>query len=91
MNSPERPAHNRYPPGYPALLAITMVASGTAGRVAEAIIPAKLVTAATLLGGACPAPLAPGPAPPARALGVGAVALFVLNPFAIRFAGQVMS
>lgn len=90
VNSPERPAHNRYPPGYPALLAITMVVSGTAGRAAEAIIPAKLVTAATLLGAALLLwPLARRrlPAP----WGVGAVALFVLNPFALRFAGQVMS
>ncbi|MGH2355856.1 MAG: hypothetical protein ACRDJN_29960, partial [Chloroflexota bacterium] len=90
VNSPERPAHNRYPPGYPALLAVTMLVSGTRDQAYAAIVPAKLVTAATFLGSALLLwPLARRrlPAPWAA----GAVAIYLLNPFAIRFAGEVMS
>src|SRR5919108_4968275 len=39
------PAHNRYPPGYPALLAAAMVVTSTHADAQTAIVPAKLVTA----------------------------------------------
>jgi hypothetical protein len=85
-----RPAHNRYPPGYPALLAAALLVTGTTGDVLAAIVPAKVVTAATLFL-ALPLVWAIArrrlPAPWAA----GAVALFALNPFVIRFATQVMS
>jgi hypothetical protein len=90
VNGPERPAHNRYPPGYPLLLAVTMLVSGTSAEPFAAVIPAKLVTAATFLAsGLLLWPLARRrlPAPWAA----GAVALYLLNPFAIRFAVQTMS
>jgi hypothetical protein len=90
VNNPERPAHNRYPPGYPLWLAAALTLSGTAGVPAAAIVPAKLATAATLLGAAVllwPVARRRLDAPWAA----GAVALFLLNPFALRFAGEVMS
>ena len=84
------PAHNRYPPGYPALLAAAMVVTSTHADAQTAIVPAKLVTAATFLlsiGVLWPLARRRLPAPSAAA----AVALYALNPFAIRFATQVMS
>jgi hypothetical protein len=90
VNTPERPAHNRYPPGYPVLLAAALRASGTAGDAYRAIVPAKVATAATLL---LTVPLLWHVA--RRRLpawwAVGAVALFALDPVAIRFGAQVMS
>jgi hypothetical protein len=90
VNSPERPAHNRYPPGYAALVAIVQLASGTSGDALAAVLPSKLVTAAAFAGSiALLWPLA------RRRLterwAAFAVALYALNPFAIRFAVQVMS
>ena len=90
VNSPEHPAHNRYPPGYPALLAAAQLATGTARDALAAILPAKLVTAATLalalvaLWRFARARLAP-------AWALAALALFALDPVPIRFAVQVMS
>ena len=90
VNTPDVPAHNRYPPGYPALVTLAMVVSGTGASAAQAIVPAKLLTMVTLAGAAALLwPLA------RRRLGTpwaaGAVAIFVLNPFVLRFAGEVMS
>jgi hypothetical protein len=90
INSPTHPAHNRYPPGYPALLATAMLVTGTAQDISAAIVPAKLVTALLfLLSLATLWSLARRrlPLPWAAA----AVALYALNPAAIRFAVQVMS
>ncbi|MGI8424677.1 MAG: ArnT family glycosyltransferase [Chloroflexota bacterium] len=90
INSPEQPAHNRYPPGYPVLVAATLLVTGTVRDASAGILPAKLATAATLLATVpllwrfARARLAPWWA-------AGAVALFALNPVAIRFAVQVMS
>ncbi|HEU5318712.1 MAG TPA: glycosyltransferase family 39 protein, partial [Chloroflexota bacterium] len=90
VNTPDLPPHNRYPPGYPLLLAATLRISGTADDVYRAIGPAKVATAACFL---VSLPLlwllARRRLPPWWA--VGAVALFALDPVAIRFAVQVMS
>jgi hypothetical protein len=90
INSPETPAHNRYPPLYPLLLGVTMVLSGTASDAYRAIGPSKVVTAASLvivIGLLWP--FARRRLPPWWAL--VAVTLLAFNPVAIRFAVQVMS
>ena len=38
VNTPDVPAHNRYPPGYPALVTLAMVVSGTGASAAQAIV-----------------------------------------------------
>jgi len=90
INSPDHPAHNRYPPGYPVLLAATFVAARTVSDTMTAVLAAKVVTASTFL-----ATLALLWAFGRRRLSfpwtVGAVALFALNPAALHFAAQVMS
>ncbi len=90
VNSPERAPHNRYPPGYPLLLAGTMLATGTRDQAFAAILPAKLVTAASHVAAlALVWLLARRRLPGGWA--VAAVAAYAFNPFAIRFAVQVMS
>jgi hypothetical protein len=89
-NSPERAPHNRYPPGYPLLLAGTMLATGTRDQALAAILPAKLVTAASHVAAmALVWLLARRRLPGGWA--VAAVAAYAFNPFAIRFAVQIMS
>ena len=90
VNSPEHPAHNRYPPGYPLLLAAAQALTGTTGDPLGAILPSKLVTAATLaLALVALWRFARSRLSPAWA--VAALALFALDPVPIRFAVQVMS
>jgi hypothetical protein len=90
INSPEHPAHNRYPPGYPLLLALVMKVTGTTGDAFAAITPAKVATLGTALAGALVLwPLARRRLSPLAA--AGAVALFAFNPVVVRYATQVMS
>lgn len=90
VNSPDHPAHNRYPPGYPTLLAATILFTGTAHNALGAIVPAKLATATTLaLALAALWTFARTRLTPGWAL--AALALFALDPVPIRFAVQVMS
>jgi hypothetical protein len=90
VNSPDDPAHNRYPPGYPVALAGALAASGTRDAIFAAIVPAKIVTAALTLAAALPFWLVARRRLPAL-WALSATALFVCNPFVVRFAAQVMS
>jgi hypothetical protein len=90
INSPEHPAHNRYPPGYPVYLSAVMLITGTQASAIDAVVPAKIATALTLLLALPPLWLLARRRLPV-AWAAAAVALFALNPFALRFAAQVMS
>lgn len=90
INSPDHPAHNRYPPGYPLLVAGAIAITRTADDALGAVGPAKVVTGATLLVAlALLWRFARRRLPPWWA--VGAVALFALSPVTVRFAVQTMS
>jgi hypothetical protein len=90
VNSPDTPAHNRYPPGYPLVVAATMLLSGTAGSALSAIVPAKIVTAVTLFA-ALAALWHLARRRLADRWSIAVLALCALNPVVIRFAVQVMS